>query len=119
MSHSPEPSGRALHEEVDRLDIVGQCDRWLVLLRHTHRSQRWLICTSRSGIYFFLQEGAENAGTAAEAVKPDPSSSWKGHSWVVGSCVGDEIAKSCRVVHPLRVPLLIRPVRRTYVVVVR
>jgi len=89
------------------------------------------FCTTltgrRSGLFvqagaeyaFFLQEGEENADTGAETVKPDPNSSWKGHSGVVGGYVGDEIAKSCRVVHPLRVPLLIRPVRRTYVVVVR
>ena len=65
----------------------------------------------------FLQEGAENAGTGAEVVKPDQNSSLKDYSWVVGGCVGDDIAKSCRVVHPLSVPLVIRPVRCTYVVV--
>jgi len=35
----------------------------------------------------------------------------------VGAGVRDENAESCRVVRPLRVPLVIRPVRRTYVVV--
>jgi len=35
----------------------------------------------------FVQAGAETSGTGAEAVKPDPGSSWKGHSggWVPGN----------------------------------
>jgi len=36
LSHRPEPSGRAIHWEVDRLDIRGQLVRSFVLLRHTH-----------------------------------------------------------------------------------
>ena len=32
---------------------------------------------------------------------------------------GDENAKSCGVVRPLRIPLMIRPLCRTFVVVVR
>ena len=50
-SHRPEPSGHAVHEEVDGLDIGGQHDWRFVLLRHTHRLQRrkYPICTSRSG----------------------------------------------------------------------
>jgi len=40
LSHCPEPSGHAVHEEVDGLDIEGQHGRRFVLLRHTHRSQR-------------------------------------------------------------------------------
>ena len=36
-----------------------------------------------------------------------------------GVGVGDENAESCWVVRPLRIPLVIRPVRRMYVVVVR
>ena len=55
--------------------------------------------------------------TGVEAVKPDPGSSWEGHSGgVEGGC---ENAESCRVVRTLRVPFVIRPVRRMYVVVVR
>jgi len=34
-----------------------------------------------------------------------------------GVGAGDENAQSCGVVRPLRIPLVIRPVRRTYVVV--
>ena len=51
FSHRPEPSGHAVHGEVDRLiDIGGQHGRRFVLLRHTHRPQRrpYPICTSRS-----------------------------------------------------------------------
>jgi len=33
--------------------------------------------------------------------------------------VGDEKVESCVVVRPLRIPLVIRPERRTYVVAVR
>jgi len=49
-SHRPEPSGRAVHGEVDRMDIGGQHGRRFVLLCHTHRPQRrpYSICTSRS-----------------------------------------------------------------------
>ena len=50
LSHRPEPSGRAVHEEVDGLDNGGQHGWLFVLLRHTHRPQRRLysICTSSS-----------------------------------------------------------------------
>jgi len=37
----------------------------------------------------------------------------------VGASVGDENAESCGIVRPLRFPLMIRPLRRTYVIVVR
>ena len=69
----------------------------------------------RGGHTSIVQAGAETSGTGAEAVKPDPGSSWKGHSGGVGADVGDENAESCGVVPPLRIPLVIRPVRRTYV----
>ena len=38
----------------------------------------------RGGHNPFVQAGAETSGTGAEAVKPDPSCSWEGHSgeWV-------------------------------------
>ena len=39
LSHRPEPSGHAVHGEVDGLDIGGQHGRRFVLLRHTHRPQ--------------------------------------------------------------------------------
>ena len=67
----------------------------------------------------FAQAGAETSDTDAEAVKPDPGSSWEGHSGRVGAGVRDERAESCRVVQPLRVPSVISPERRTSVVVVR
>jgi len=44
--------------------------------------------------------------------------SWEGHSGRVGAGVVDESAESRKFVQPLRLPLEIYPVRRTYVVVV-
>jgi len=35
----------------------------------------------RGGHTPFVQAGAETSDTGAEAVNPDPSSSWEGHSW--------------------------------------
>jgi len=52
-----------------------------------------------------------------EAVKPDPGSSWEGHSRRVGAGVGDESVECCGVVCPLRISSVIRPDRCTYVVV--
>ena len=51
VSHRPEPSEHAVHEEVDGFDIEGQHGRRFVLLRHTHRTQKrpCLICVNRSG----------------------------------------------------------------------
>jgi len=63
----------------------------------------------------FVQAGAETPDTGAEVVKRDPGSFWKGHFRRVGA--GGENAESCGVVRPLRIPLVIRPLRRTYVVV--
>jgi len=37
----------------------------------------------------------------------------------MGAGIGDENAESCGVVEPLCIPLVIRPLRRMYVVVVR
>jgi len=67
----------------------------------------------------FVQAGAETSDTGAEAVKPDLRCSWEGHSGWVGAGVGTENAESCEAVRPLRIPLVIRPLRRTYAVVVR
>ena len=73
----------------------------------------------RGGHTPFAQAGAETSDTSAEAVEPDPDSSWEGHSGWVGAGVGDENAEFYGVFRPLRIPLVIRPLRRTYVVVVR
>ena len=35
----------------------------------------------RGGHTPFVQARAETSDTGAEAVKPDPGSSWEGHSW--------------------------------------
>ena len=66
-----------------------------------------------------VQAEEETSDTAAEAIKPEPGSFWKGHFERVGGVVGSESAESCRVVRPLHIPLVIRPVRHMYVVVVR
>jgi len=70
----------------------------------------------RGGHTTFVQAGAETSNTGVETVKPDPGSSWEGHSGGVGANVGDENAEACGIVRPLRIPLVIRPLRRTYVV---
>jgi len=46
----PEPSGHAVHWEVDGLDIRGQHGWRFVLLRHTHRPQRgpYPICVNNN-----------------------------------------------------------------------
>jgi len=76
--------------------------------------------TGRRGGYTpFVQAGKETPDTSAEAVEPDPSSSWKGHSGRLGNGVWNENAESCGAVHPFRIPLVIHPVHSTYVVVVR
>jgi len=42
--------------------------------------------TSRTGGHItFVQTGVETSDTGAEAVKPDPGSSWEGHSRGVGA----------------------------------
>ena len=67
----------------------------------------------------FVQAGAKTSETSPEAVKPDPGCFWEGHSEGMGDGVGDENAKSYRIVCLLRIPLVVTPLRPTYVVVVR
>jgi len=82
-----------------------------------------IFCTTltsrRGGHTPFVQAGAKTSDTGAEAIEPDPRYSWKGHSRRVGAGVGDESAESCRVVRPLRILLVIWPVRGTSAIVVR
>ena len=61
----------------------------------------------------FVQAGAETSNTGAEAVKPDQALLRRG----LGAGVGDENAESCGIVRLLRIPMVIHPPRRTYVVV--
>jgi len=76
--------------------------------------------TGRRGGYTpFVQTGEEMPDTSAEAVEPDPSSFWEGHSGRLGTGVWNENAESCGAVHTLRNPLVIHPVHGMYVVVVR
>jgi len=66
-------------------------------VQSTERSMDWTLEDNMvDGLFFcatltgrrgghtpFVQAGAETSGTFAEAVKPDPGSSWEGHSgWV-------------------------------------
>jgi len=56
-----------------------------------------ILTGCRGGHTVFVQAGAETSDTGTEAVKPDPGSSWEGHSWVVAG-VGGENAESCGAV---------------------
>jgi len=79
----------------------------------------YVTLTGRRGHTLFVQAEAEMSDTGAKVIKPDPCSSWEGHSERVGASVGDESAESCRVVRPLRILLVIRSLRRTYKLVSR
>ena len=76
------------------------------------------VCTTltgrRQGHTPFVQAGAETSDTGAEAVKPDPGSSWEGHSGKVGAGVRDENSESCGVFRPLPVTSLIWPLLLTF-----
>jgi len=74
--------------------------------------------TGRRGSHTpFVQAGAEASNTGAEEVKPNPRCPWQGHSWRVGA--GFESTEPRSVVQQLRATLVIRPERRTSVVVCR
>jgi len=79
-----------------------------------------VILTGRRGGHTpFVQAGAETSDTGTEALRRTQV--------VLGRVIprgwepvsGIKKAESCEVVRPLRIPLVIRPVRCTYVVVVR
>jgi len=84
-----------------------------------HLFFRATLAGRKGGCTPFVQAGAETSDTDAEVVKPDPGPSWEGHSKGVDADVGDENVESSGAVCPLCIPLVIRPFRRTYVVVVR
>ena len=97
LSHHPELPGRPIHGEVDGLDIGRQHGRPFC---HTP-------C---------LQAVVETSDSGAEAVKSDTGSSWEVDSrgWVLVSGL-----KMRCLVRPLRIPLVLSSLRRTYVVIVR
>ena len=64
------------------MDSGGQHGRRFVHLHHTHRPQK----------KSFVQTRAETPDTGAEAVKPDPASSWEGRSGWMGASIGNENA---------------------------
>jgi len=72
----------------------------------------------RGGHTPFVQTGEDAPYSGTEAVKPDPRSSWEGHSGWMGAGFEDESTESCGIFHPLRIPLAIDPACHTYVVVV-
>jgi len=86
LSHLAETSDRAIHEEVNALDIGGQHGWRFVSAPHSKVAKEAIP---------FVQAGAETSDTGAEAVKPDPGSSWEGHSGRVGTGVRNENAESC------------------------
>ena len=110
LSHRPDPSGHVVNGEVDGLDIRGQHGRRFVLLRHTQAAKEAVP-------HLYKQE------------RKRPTLVWRRLSQTqallgrafrgVGASVGDENAESCGVVQPLHIPLVIHPLRRTYVVVAR
>jgi len=73
----------------------------------------------RGGHIPFVQAGAETSDTGAEVVKQDPGCSWEGHFRRMGAGIGDENTESRSFLQPHRIPLVICPERRTYVVVVK
>jgi len=78
LSHSPEPSGSAIHGEVDGLDTEDNMVNGLIF---------YVTLTNRiNGHTPFMQTGAETSDTRTETVEPDPRCPWKGYS----SWVGDE-----------------------------
>jgi len=115
------------HSIVSLFRTVRPCSpwggRWIGQDIGGKHGRRFGFCATltgrRGGRTPFVQAGAETSNTGAEAFKPDPGFSWEGHSWGVGAGVRDENAESCGVVHPLRISLVIGPLRRTYVVVVK
>jgi len=111
LSHRPEPSDRAVHEGVDGLDIGGQHGGQFVFLPHTHRPQR--------RPYPLVQAGSETPDTGAEAVKPDPHCSWQSDARRVVTVSGMKVYEVSWYFQSFHIPLMIRPLRRTYVVVVR
>ena len=50
------------------------------------------LTSHRRGHTPFVQAGAETSDTGAEAVKPDPGSTWKGHSRKMCACVEDGVS---------------------------
>jgi len=108
-------SGQVLsrHSIVSSSRIVRPCSPWGGRWNEQEHSTVWSSAPHsgrRGGHTPFVQAGAETSDTSAEGAKPDRCCTWEGHSGGVGAGDGDENVESCRVV---------RPLRRTYVVVVR
>ena len=74
------------------------------------------LISRRSGHTPFVQTGEETSDTSVEAVEPDPRCFWQGYcrGWVGCESMGSRSAFQL-----LRIPSVIHPGYRTYVVVVR
>jgi len=79
------------------------------------------FCTTltgrRGGHTPFVQVRAKAFDTGAEAAKPAPRCSWQVHSRRMGAYVGDVSTESRSVFQPNCLPSVIRPERRTSVVI--
>jgi len=104
----PEPSGPANHAEVEDWTLKDNMVNDLIFFA--------ILASRRMGHNPFMQTWAETSDTSAEVVEPDPRCSWQGHSSGVGR---DESTGSRSVVQSFRIPSVIRPERRTFVIVVR
>ena len=78
LSHHPKPSGCAVQSMRRSVD-------WTL---EDNMVDGFIFCDTlrglRSGHASFVQAGEETSNTGAEAVKPDPSCSWMGHSKKMG-----------------------------------
>jgi len=71
LSHRPEPSGCAVHEEVGGWTLEDSMVEGFFCATLTG---------CRGGHTLFVQKGAEASDTDVEPVKPDSHCSWEGHS---------------------------------------
>ena len=90
------------------------------------RTTRSTVCSSaphsqaaEEDIRHLCKQQRKSPTPMRRRLNSDPCCSWQDHSRRVDAGVGDERTDSRGVVQPLRIPSVIRPLRRTYAVVVR
>jgi len=97
---------------------LGRSMDWTAKINMVNDPFLWAALTIRSRSHTpFVQAGAETYDTSAMAVKPDPRCSWQSHSKRVCAGVRDKSTESRSALQQLRIPSVIRPNRRTSVVV--
>ena len=92
-----------------------------------HSRATWsTVCSSaphsqatEEAIPHLCKQEKKTSDTGAESIKPNPRCSGKGHSRMVGACVGDEGTESRSVVLPLSIPSVICPQLRISDFVIR